>query len=41
MCEYDGKTRICYNVGHQLGYHYLCEAEYDGTLSEFLQSLFR
>ena len=41
MCEYNGKTRLTYNVGNQMGFAYIAEAEYNGPKSEFLQSLFR
>lgn len=38
--EYEGKTRITYNVGNQLGFYYLAEAEYDGPLGELLERYF-
>lgn len=41
LCEYKGKTRISYNVGNQLGFYYMAEAEYDGTPEEFLEAYFR
>ena len=41
MCEYQGKTLITYNVGNQLGFYYLAEAEYDGPIDDFLASYFR
>ena len=41
LCEYDGKTRIFYSNGDQMTYSFLCEAEYDGPLDEFLKSFFR
>ena len=40
MCERDGKTLITYNAGNQLGFYYLCEAEFEGTNQEFLESYF-
>ena len=40
MCEFEGKTRIVYNAGNQLGFYYLAEAVYDGPLSEFLERQF-
>ncbi|MDD6800134.1 MAG: hypothetical protein PUE85_06940 [Firmicutes bacterium] len=41
MCEYQGKTIITYNVGNQLGFYYLAEAEYDGPIDEFFEAYFR
>jgi len=41
MCDWNGKTLIVYNVGNQLGFYYLAEAEYDGTVDDFLESYFR
>ena len=40
MCEFEGKTRIVYNVGNQLGFYYMCEATYDGSVAEFLKAQF-
>ncbi len=40
MCELDGKTYINYCVGNQLGFYYMAEAEYDGTVAEFLKRNF-
>ncbi len=40
MCDWAGKTMLVYNAGNQLGMYYLCEAEYDGTVDEFLASYF-
>lgn len=40
MCDYNGKTIITYNIGNQLGFYALCEAEYDGTVDEFLAACF-
>ena len=41
LCEFEGKTRIFYANGDQMTYSFLCEAEYDGPLEEFLQAFFR
>ena len=41
LCEYEGKTRIYYANGDQMTYSFLCEAEYDGPLNEFLEAFFR
>jgi hypothetical protein len=40
LCEWEGKTIITYNVGNQLGFYYMAEAEYDGSLADFLESFF-
>ncbi len=40
LCDYRGKTYINYSVGNQLGFYYMCEAEYDGTMSELLSRFF-
>lgn len=40
FCEFDGKTKICYLTGNQHNISFYCEAEFDGTLKEFLQSFF-
>lgn len=41
MCDWNGKTYICYNTGNQLGTSgWLAEAEYDGTVVEFLKANF-
>lgn len=44
LCEYEGKTYIVYNSGHQgeaKGFNgLLCEAVYEGTLSEYLKANF-
>ena len=40
MCDLDGRTLITYNAGNQLGFYYLAEAEYDGTVDEFLAAFF-
>lgn len=41
MCDWNGKTLIVYIVGNQLGFYYLAEAEYDGTVDDFLEANFR
>lgn len=40
MCDYNGKTYINYACGNQLGFYYMAEAEYDGTVAELLKSYF-
>ena len=40
MCDLDGKTLITYNAGNQQGFYYMAEAEYDGTVDEFLSAFF-
>ena len=40
FCEHEGKTVILYSWGNQHGKEYLARAEYEGGLSEFLQSFF-
>lgn len=41
MCDWNGKTYINYCVGNQLGTNaYMAEAEYDGTVAEFLKANF-
>lgn len=40
MCDYNGKVYINYLCGNQLGFYYMAEAEYDGTVAEFLKSYF-
>jgi len=40
LCEFEGKTRIYYANGDQMTYSFLCEAEYDGPLSDFLKAFF-
>ena len=40
FCEYNGKVIINYMSGNQLGYGYLCEAVFDGTLQEMLEGFF-
>ena len=41
LVEHEGKTRIFYGNGDQLSYSFLCEAEYDGPLDEFLEAFFK
>ena len=40
MCDLDEKTLMTYGVGNQKGFYYLAEAEYDGTVDEFLAANF-
>lgn len=40
LCDYNGKVYINYSVGNQLGFYYMCEAEYDGTVAELLRRFF-
>jgi len=40
MCDWQGKTLITYNAGNQLGFYYMAEAEYDGTVAQFLANNF-
>jgi hypothetical protein len=40
FCEYKGKLRISYSWGNQQGIEFLANAEYDGTLEEFLRGWF-
>lgn len=40
FCEYNGKLVINYSWGNQHGIEFLAEAEYDGTLEQFLNGLF-
>lgn len=40
MCDWKGKTYINYLAGNQKGFYYMCEAEYDGTVAEFLAANF-
>ena len=41
MCDLpDGRTLFTYNVGNQLGFYYMCEAIYNGTVDEFLAANF-
>lgn len=41
MCDWNGKTLSTYNAGNQLGFYFLAEAEYDGSVADFLESNFR
>ena len=41
MCDWNGKTLFTYNAGNQLGFYYLCEAEYDGSVADFLEANFK
>jgi hypothetical protein len=41
LCEYRGKTLIFYSNGDQMTYSFICEAEYDGLLGDFLEAFFR
>ena len=40
MCDFNGKVYINYLCGNQLGFYYMAEAEYDGTVAELLKSYF-
>lgn len=40
LCEYGGKTIIYYSWGNQHGTEFLAEAEYEGTLAEFIRGFF-
>ena len=40
MCDFDGKVYINYLRGNQLGFYYMAEAEYNGSVAEFLKSYF-
>lgn len=40
MCDWNGKVYINYLVGNQLGFYWMCEAESEGTVAEFLKSYF-
>lgn len=40
FCDYNGKTRIVYSWGNQLGKEFLAQAEYDGSLEQMLKSFF-
>ena len=41
MCDWNGKVYINYTVSNQLGtFGYMCEAEVEGTVAEFLKSYF-
>ena len=36
----EGKTLMVYLLGNQMGDYYMAEAEYDGSLADFLESYF-
>ena len=40
MCDFDGKVYINYLCGNQLGFYYMAEAEYNGSVAELLKSYF-
>jgi hypothetical protein len=40
MCDWNGKVYMNYLAGNQLGFYYMLEAEYDGTVAEFLKRNF-
>ncbi len=40
MCDWNGKTYINYLCGNQYNFYWMCEAEFDGTVAEFLKSYF-
>jgi len=40
ICEFNGKTVMIYSWGNQYGKEFLAEAEYDGSMEEFLKSFF-
>lgn len=40
LCEFEGRTVIYYSWGNQQGIEHLAQAEYDGTLAQFLRSYF-
>ncbi len=41
MCEFKGRTYIPYLTGDQHGWYYMCEAWYDGPMSELLENFFK
>ncbi len=41
MCDWNGKAYINYAVGNQLGFYYMAEAEYDGSVDDFLEANFQ
>lgn len=41
LCEYNGNTHIYYAIGDQLLWCALCEAVYEGPVSEYLESHFK
>ena len=40
LCDWEGKTLFTYNVGNQQGFYYMAEAEYDGSVDDFLAANF-
>ena len=40
VCEFKGKTYILYSWGNQLGIEFVAQAEYDGSMNEFLMSFY-
>ena len=40
MCDYNGKAYMNWLIGNQVGFCYIVEGTYDGTVAEFLKSLF-
>lgn len=40
LCELDGKVHIYYANGDQMTYSFLCEAVYDGSMTDFLKGFF-
>ena len=40
ICDFQGKTIITYNAGNQLGFAYICQAEYEGSSDDFLAAWF-
>lgn len=40
LCDWNGKMYLNYLVGNQHGFYYMAEAEYDGTVAEFLKANF-
>ncbi|MBR4888962.1 MAG: hypothetical protein IKU17_07445 [Clostridia bacterium] len=43
LCDWpeENKVLISYNLGNQLGFYYMAEAEVDGSLDDFLEANFR
>lgn len=40
MCEFNGKVYINYACSNQYGFGYMADAEFDGTMKEFLEGFF-
>ena len=40
LCEFEGKTYFYYGVGDQLSRGQICEAIYDGPMSEYFRRMF-